>query len=368
MVNHVGTVERPFTIRGWPDIRQRFATVSIGVVKGLGGHLGRDLSRFIIRDKLLGANLLPVKLVCAAHVISRIKRTPFVFELRDLWPDSLRAVGVLPDDGRLLRWFERLELFLYGRASRIVTVTRAFKDVLIQRGIDPEKIEIVTNGTDLSRFQPQPKDRELTTRYKLNDTFVTGYIGTHGMAHGLTTVLEVASKLSGSINGQRFHFVMLGDGAMKPELVKLAGKKGLDNVTFLDSVPRELVGRYWSLLDVSIIHLKKHPVFKTVIPSKLFEAMAMGIPVLHGVEGESAEIVRTENVGITFEPENAPELCIALLRLAEDRSLRDRLRTNCAAAAIKYDRKQLANKMLGVLEQTLAEQRASQQFAIYQGR
>ena len=202
--------------------------------------------------------------------------------------------------------------------------------------------------------------------YFIGDILSQAYLQTDDFEVDPATFREV--KHRGNIKAA------LVDGVLIAEVVaqKVAGKKDLDNVTFLDSVPREQVGRYWSLLDVSIIHLKKHPVFKTVIPSKLFEAMAMGIPVLHGVEGESAEIVRTENVGITFEPENAPELCIALLRLAKDRSLRDRLRANCAAAAKKYDRKQLANKMLGVLEQTLAEhlaeQRASRQFATDHGR
>ena len=289
---------------------------------------------------------------CAAYLVSRMKRVPFVFELRDLWPESIKAVGAMRD-GALLRWLERLEIFLYKRATKIVTVTRAFKHALTDRGIDLDKIEVITNGVDVSRFHPQPKDPVLEAQYGLTDAFVAGYIGTHGMAHGLMTVLDAAEKLKDTTRvGPRFHFLMLGDGAMKSSLVSEADKRRLNNVTFLDSVPRDQVSLYWSLLDVCIIHLRKEPLFTTVIPSKLFEAMAMGIPVVHGVAGESAELVKCEDIGLTFESENAADLCDALVRLNEDRELRERLRTNCTTAAQRYDRKGLAEKMLAVLKQT----------------
>ena len=132
--------------------------------------------------------------VCAAYVISRFKRIPFVFELRDLWPESIRAVGAMQDSPWLKR-LERLELFLYRKAARIVSVTQSFRRNLITRGVVPDKIEVVTNGVDSTRFRPQPRDSELAAKLGLQGKFVAGYIGTHGLAHALETLLEAARRL-----------------------------------------------------------------------------------------------------------------------------------------------------------------------------
>lgn len=287
---------------------------------------------------------------CAAYMVSRYKRRPFVFELRDIWPESIKVVGAMKD-GPLLRLLERLEMFLYRRASLIVSVTHSFRQTLMDRGIDGGKIKVVTNGVDLARFAPQPKDRELAEKLGLEGKFVAGYIGTHGMAHHLETLLEAAALLADG-DGGRFHILFLGDGARKKALVAQAHEMKLANVTFLDSVPKAEVLRYWSLLDVAIIHLKKSPLFETVIPSKLFEGMGMGIPVLHGVAGESAAIVETAKAGLLFEPENAGELAEKLRRLEGDRALYEQCRQSSLAAAKHYDRKTLAAKMLKMLENT----------------
>jgi glycosyltransferase involved in cell wall biosynthesis len=284
---------------------------------------------------------------CAAYAASRMKRVPYVFELRDLWPESIRAVGAMKE-GRALRALERLELFLYRKAARVVSVTRSFKRNLVDRGIDPAKIAVVTNGVDVARFRPRPKDADLVARYGLEGKFVAGYVGTHGMAHALETVLDAAKAFQDAGN-DRFRFLLLGDGARKQALVERAGEMGLGNVIFVDSVPKDEVARYWSLIDVSVIHLRKTELFTTVIPSKLFECLGMGIPVLHGVAGESAEIVEREGVGLVFEPENAEALAAGLARMAGDADLLATLRARCLAAAPTYDRSVLALRMLDVL-------------------
>jgi glycosyltransferase involved in cell wall biosynthesis len=287
--------------------------------------------------------------ICAAFVVSFLKRRPFVFELRDLWPESIKAVGAM-QDSFALHMLEHLEMFLYRRAAKIVSVTESFKKVLVRRGIDGGKIEVVTNGVDVSQFQPRPKDVELTKTLGLEGKFVAGYIGTHGMAHALETLLEAAGRLQ----NEGFAFLFLGDGARKQALMDLAKERGVTNVVFVDSVPKADVAKYWSLLDVSIIHLRKTELFTTVIPSKLFECMGMGIPVLHGVQGESADIVREYEVGVPFEPENVDQLCEALRQFKGDPKSLERFRANCLAGAIKFDRVFLANKMLGILERTVA--------------
>lgn len=287
--------------------------------------------------------------VCAAWLVSRIRRVPFVFELRDLWPESIKAVGAMKDS-LPIRMLEKLESFLYRQAAAVVSVTRSFKEILIQRGIDADKIHVVTNGLDPGRFRPMDKDRELLQRHHLDGRFVAGYIGTHGLAHSLETLLEAAREIGSRPQGRDVSFLFLGDGANKRNLVARAREIDLQNVIFLDSVPKSEVVRYWSLLDVSVIHLKKTDLFKTVIPSKIFESMGMELPILLGVQGESADIVRSTGVGEVFEPENAAELARLILALKQDEERFGDMKRNCSEAAIQFDRAALAQKMLGIIQ------------------
>ena len=286
---------------------------------------------------------------CAAYAVGTLKRRPWVFELRDIWPESIKAVGAMKESA-VIRWLERLELFLYRRAARVVSVTHSFKRSLMARGIAGDKIDVVTNGVDLSRFSVRPKDKALTQQLGLDGKFVAGYIGTHGMAHALETLLDAAELLRLAPDGEHIRLLLLGDGARKAELQADAQRRGLDNLVFIDSVPKEQVARYWSLLDVSVIHLRRTELFTTVIPSKLFECMGMGIPVLHGVAGESAEIVQREGVGEVFEPENAQQLVQHLLALKSDSGRMLRYRENGLAAARRYDRSALGDAMLQLLK------------------
>ncbi|MGI6245952.1 MAG: glycosyltransferase family 4 protein [Pseudochelatococcus sp.] len=284
---------------------------------------------------------------CAGYLVGGLRRVPFIFELRDLWPESIRAVGAMKQS-RVLDWLEKVELFLYRQATAVVSVTHSFKQNLDRRGIDPAKIFVVTNGADLSRFAPRPKDAELEEALGLKGKFVAGYIGTHGLAHALETLLD-AARLLREAGRDDIHLLFLGDGASKAALRERAQELELTNVTFLDSVSKADVVRYWSLLDVSVIHLRNTDLFRTVIPSKLFECMAMGIPVLHGVRGESADIVNKERVGLTFEPENAEELRDKLVELSGNPDLRRQLAANCVEAAHKFDRAHLAQRMLQIV-------------------
>ena len=285
---------------------------------------------------------------CAAWVVGGLKRVPWVFELRDIWPESIKAVGAMKDS-LAIRFLERLELFLYRHATCIITVTHTFKKSLIQRGIEGNKIQVVTNGVDLNHFIPQEKDSDLVHQLGLHKRFIAGYIGTHGMAHGLETLLDAAEIIQSKKDAEDVSILFLGNGAKKAELVASAQSRGLSNVIFLDSTSKGDVTRYWSLLDVSIIHLRKTELFASVIPSKLFECMGMGIPVLHGVAGESAEIVLTEQVGEVFESDNPAQLVKLLLDLKINPSQIERYRKNGIEAARRYDRKHLAAKMLVIL-------------------
>lgn len=308
-------------------------------------------SPFVRKPDLVVATSPLLFTAMAGYVVGVMHRIPFVFELRDIWPESIKAVGAMGDSW-VIRFFEKVEMLLYRKASRIVTVTHSFKHKLIQRGIDADKIDVVTNGVDLVRFQPRPKDQELVRRYGLAGKFVAGYIGTHGMAHALETILKAAAHLQ-KAGEEDYRFIFLGHGASKQELIDKAKSLELKNTIFIDSVLKEEVVRYWSILDVSIIHLKKTELFTSVIPSKLFESMGMGIPVLHGVAGESAEIVEREKVGLIFEPENSSALLEKLIELKGNNTLYEQIKTNCHTAVGLYNRAALAEKMLRILENTV---------------
>lgn len=272
-----------------------------------------------------------------------------IFELRDLWPESIRAVGALRGE-HILGALERIELFLYRKADAVISVTQAFKENLIERGIDPDKIQVITNGVDTSRFSPMAKDAQLMRQLDLEGAFVAGYIGTHGLAHGLDTVIDAAHLLALSERGSHVRIVMLGDGAHRHRLQERARTLGLSNIIFIDTVPKDQVARYWSILDASIVHLMRSDLFTTVIPSKIFECMGLAIPIVHGVEGESADIVLEHDVGVTFEPENHIALVDRILLLKDNVDLRERLARNGPAAAKYYNRATLAGQMLDIIK------------------
>lgn len=294
----------------------------------------------------------------AGWAVGVTKRIPFIFELRDIWPESIKAVGAMKES-IAIHWLEKLELFLYRRATRIVSVTHSFRDTLIRRGIDGKKINVITNGVDIARFSPRPRDTALEHELGFEGCFVAGYIGTHGMAHSLETLLQAMEQLQHHPDGRHIRLLLLGDGARKADLQAEANRLSLANVRFVDTVPKDEVARYWSLLDVAIIHLRQTELFTTVIPSKLFECMGMGIPVLHGVAGESAEIVRREGVGVVFQPESADQLLAGLLDLYADPDQRHRLSRQARAASSHYDRQELASRMLSVLRGVVPKSRST---------
>lgn len=279
--------------------------------------------------------------------LSAVRRLPFVFELRDLWPSSIAAVGAM-SDSVVLRVLEKIELFLYRRATVIITITQAFKKDLTLRGIDPAKITVVGNGVNLDKLKPGEKDSALMERYGLKDSFVIGYIGTHGMAHALNRVLDAAELLKG-IHDVRFLFV--GAGAKKESLIMDARRRGLGNVIFVPNQPKDRIQDFWRLCDVSLINLKASSVFESVIPSKLFEAMGMGLPVIiASPKGEATAIVVNEKIGICIRPEDPAALAEAVIKLKENKLLLDIFANRSRDAASKFCRKKLSQDMISSLE------------------
>lgn len=285
---------------------------------------------------------------CAGFALSILRWRPWVFELRDLWPDSIIAVGAMKPN-LALRLLERLELFLYRRAATVITVTNAFRDNLISRGIDGDKIKVVTNGVDPSRFTPAPRDDALAADLGLTGKIVVGYVGTHGMAHALDRVLDAAELLS---NREDIAFLFVGDGAQRAELETRG--KDMANVRFLGSQPRDRMAAIWSVCDAALVPLRDTPTFRTVIPSKIFEAMAMGLPILMSLPaGEATGIIDSNEAGLTVPPEDPETLASEIRRLADESELRQSLGANGISAVRQYDRSTLADRMITHLLNTI---------------
>ncbi len=280
----------------------------------------------------------------AAVGISKICRKPWIFELRDLWPESIRTVGAMKQS-RVLDWLEKVELWLYKDADRVVAVTEAFKRNLVNRGIDAKKIDVVTNGANLELYVAREKDKTLLKSLGLEGKFIVGYIGTHGMAHSLDFIVTALKN----VDDPDIHFLFVGGGAMKQTVVEMAERLALKNVTFLDPVSKEEVSDYLSIIDVSLAPLKKSDTFKTVIPSKIFEASAMRKPTLLGVEGQAQEIIEKYGAGLCFKPEDETDFLEKLERLKNDKTLYETCLSGCEKLARDFDRKVLAEKMLGII-------------------
>jgi len=290
----------------------------------------------------------------AGWLVSRLKRVPWALEIRDLWPESIVTVGAIKNP-LIIRALERLELFAYRKAAVIVPVTDAFKQYMVGKGIDAGKISVLKNGVNLRLFQARdpttPEAQSLARQLGAEGRFVAAYVGTHGMAHHLETILEAAAR----IDNDDILFVMVGDGAERDRLAAKRAEMGLTNVVMLDQLPKASMPALWSLTDVSLVLLKKSDLFKTVIPSKIFESMAMRVPIILGVEGEAQTIIEEAGAGICIEPENAERLAESVRALYEDTALAQRLGDSGRRYVEQhFDRAVLADRYQRLLLDTIA--------------
>ena len=247
----------------------------------------------------------------AAAWTARSHRIPFVMEVRDLWPAVFTELGVTRNQ-TLVRWLERIELNLYERACRVVVVTESFRQNLLSRGVPPEKVFTSPNGADLDYWAPREAPPELRRRLGLLDSFVVLYIGTHGISQALASVLDSAERL---LDRKDIHFLFVGGGAEKANLINAANASRLTNVTFLDSVGKDEVRDYYALADVCLLPLRGIPLFDAFIPSKMFEMMAMARPVIGAVRGEAAAILENSRSAVIVRPEDAAGIADAVVDL-----------------------------------------------------
>ena len=285
---------------------------------------------------------------CAAYVVSRLKRRPWVFELRDLWPDSIVAVGAMKET-LLIRALRKLEYFLYRKATRIVSVTQSFREILSKNGIDLGKIEVVPNGADLEAYRPGERSEMLAQKFGCKGKFVAAYVGTIGLAHGLGTLLDAAEQLR---EREDIAFILVGAGAEEKALMAEAGRRSLDNVHFAGSVSKVEVRDYWRFCDVALVLLRDSPLFRHVLPSKIFEAMSTERPIILGVKGESEAVLKEAKAGIPIPPEDSRALAEAILQLANNREQRVAMgKAGREFVISRFNRDVLATRMLAVLDQ-----------------
>ena len=259
----------------------------------------------------------PLFNVIAARILARLKRCPFVFTVADLWPEAAVQMGALRN--RLLIWLaEQLEWSTYQRAALVWVVTEWIRNTLIQRGLSPERILLLTNGVDTTKFRPLPQ-AQARAALGWDDRFTVLYVGTHGVTHGLITILDAAEQLQHSDD---IRFVLVGSGSEKADLIVQAQKRGIKNITFLDPLPHNLVPTLLAAGDICLAHVRKAPVAEGILPVKMYEAMACARPIVLALDGEARRIAEQEaGAAIYAEPENAGALASAILRLREQPDL-----------------------------------------------
>ncbi len=289
----------------------------------------------------------------AGYLLSHLKRRPFIFEVRDLWPESIVQLGQLKNR-LIIRILEFIEVFLYRQARRVVVVADSSVPILKEKGIPEGKIATIKNGVDLQLFRPRTVPGDLKAHLNLTGKFVVSYIGTMGLSHALDKVLESAKLIESDY--PEIHFLLIGEGAEKQHLIARQRELGLSNVSFLDQIPKEKLPEYYALSDLVLVTLRKLPLFQCVIPSKIFEIMAMARPILISVDGEAKRLVVEEaRAGIFVEPENAEQMRDLIAHLYQHPEIREEMGVNGRKFVEKhFDRNKLAQKYLQVLEEIVA--------------
>lgn len=343
----VETVEGIRVIRTWV-----FATPNRGFVRRLMNH-GSFAVSSLSATRMLGhvdvffVESPPLFVGFAALALRRLKRAPYVFNVSDIWPQSAVELGALRNPV-VIRAAEWLEMHLYRKAARISVVTPGMISRLARRGVPEGKLFLLTNGVDTTMYRPAPPDPDLAQRLGLDGRKVFLYAGTHGMAQGLDVVLTAARQTP----DPDVLYVLAGDGAEKDALVARARKENIANVRFLPNQPRDAMPGLLNLAYATIVPLKKLDLFKSALPSKMFESMATAKPIVASVEGEAARLVESADAGVVVPPEDPSALSQEVQRLASDPALARRLGEQGRAYVSKhFDREAIARRFIELLRE-----------------
>lgn len=335
-----------------------YATPNKGFIKKTLGHLSFMFSSVLFSLNKIGDTDIVVTSsptffsIFSGFHFSKKKKVPFVLEIRDLWPAAIVELGVLKNKF-IINFLERMELSFYRKSTRLIMVTNAFKQNLIDRGIDAGKIDVITNGYDEDLYYPREKDLELIKKYNLENKFIVEYVGAHGISQALDKIVLVAETLK---EEKDIQFVFVGEGAEKEKLVEMVKEKHLTNVLFIDAQPKDMMPRFYSIADICLIPLRNIPLFKTFIPSKMFEIMGCGVPILASLEGEAADILNESKAATVVPPEDVDAIRAAVLHLKNNSELRNQMKINGPAfVKAHYSRESLAKKYIDVLQDAVRE-------------
>jgi glycosyltransferase involved in cell wall biosynthesis len=280
----------------------------------------------------------------ATAVVAMLKRSVFVLEVRDLWPGSAVAMGLVRQGSVVYRVARALEWFCYKRARHIIALTDGIRDGVIATGIPPSRVTLVTNGVDRTEIPATPADVPVPT-----DAFVAMYVGAHGTYSSLGTVLDAAERLRSQPS---IRFVLVGGGDQKPSLQAEAARRDLQNVVFIDPVPKQDVPAWLARADVCLLPYQDRELFAGALPNKTFDYMGAGKPILAAVPpGELSRLVETARCGIAIPPEDPSAMAGAIQRLAGDIAAATRMGAAGAAfVCTHYDRKVLAERFVTIVE------------------
>jgi glycosyltransferase involved in cell wall biosynthesis len=293
----------------------------------------------------------PLPQAVSAWLVARLRRKPFVLEVRDLWPEFAIGMGVLRNRP-LIVLARMLEAFVYRRADHIIVNSPAYQMYIVQKGRPSESISVVPNGVDTRMFVDGDRALEIRERLSLGDEFVVTYAGALGMANDIDTIIGAAAIL---LDSPRIRFVLAGDGKERERLQRLVLDQGLSNVTFSGVLPKSEIPALLAASDACIATLMNIPMFTTTYPNKVFDYMAAGRPTLLAIDGVIREVLEAANGGIFVPPGDAGALAAAIVQLANDPDQARRMGAAARAYVVDhFDRDDQAEAFRSILQQVLA--------------
>ncbi|WP_102400030.1 glycosyltransferase family 4 protein [Haloimpatiens massiliensis] len=329
-----------------------YATKEKSFTKRLRNYLSFTFSsvftgaKYIEKQDVLITESPPLFLGWSGYVLSKKKKAKFVFNVSDLWPESAVKLDVLHNKA-LIKASTWLEEFCYKKASAVTGQTRGIVDNIVNRGFDKNKVHLITNGVDTEFFKKENRDENFRKEIGIDAKFALCYAGIHGLAQGLEVIINAAEIIK---EHEGIQIVFIGDGPEKNKLIDIVKEKGLKNVSFLPIQPKTNMPKIIASMDATIIPLKKLDIFKGALPSKMFEALASELPIVLAVEGEAEKLINSAKAGIVVEPENHKEIADAILKLYNDKELRDNLGYNGRKYVIdNYSRESISRKLENIL-------------------
>ena len=329
-----------------------YATKSKSFTKRLRNYLSFTFSsvfqgaKHIEKQDVIITESPPLFLGWSGYVLAKLKKSKFVFNISDLWPESAIKLGVLHNK-LFIKMSVWLEEFCYRKASAVTCQTEGIVDDIVNRGFDKNKIHLITNGVDTKLFKKENRDKDFRREIGIENKFALCYAGIHGLAQGLQVIINAAEIVKYK---EDIQFVFVGDGPEKQDLINMVKEKNLENVTFLPLQPKVNMPKIVASMDAAIIPLKKLEIFKGALPSKMFETLASEVPIILPVQGEAEKLINSAQAGIVVEPENSKEIAEAVLKLYNDVELRNKLGQNARKYVMEhYARETITRKLEKIL-------------------